>query len=79
MFGPLKNLKISKFSKVTQHDLLYHKVFFVESIITIKIRMFHDFGDFQKLSELSNFSAVFEFFLFILFYFSKLGIHFNAI
>ncbi len=39
-FGPLKNLKNSKFSKVTPHDLLYPNVFFVESISTIKIRMF---------------------------------------
>ena len=39
-FGPLKNLKLSEFSKLTPHDLIYHNVFIVESVSTIKIRMF---------------------------------------
>ena len=39
-FRPLKNLKNSKFSKVTQHDLLKPNIFYVESISTLKIRIF---------------------------------------
>ena len=73
LFGPLKNLKNSKFSKVTPHDLLYPKAFFVTSISTVKIRMFaknqsseywilakwRTFSRWQKISEIfDNFSKI---------------------
>ena len=39
-FGPLNYLEISKFSKLTLHDLIYQNIFIVESVSTIKLRMF---------------------------------------